>query len=526
MRFAFLIFVSLLTLQGFSQIDIKHYRFNIQLSDETDKINAKASIAIFFPVSTKEFSLDLMQQKGNKGMKVEEVKGTNVASFQQSNDKLTIELKNASTKTTDTFEITYSGIPADGLIISKNRFGDRTFFSDNWPSRAHHWIPCNDVLTDKASVEFIITAPDHYQVISNGIQVEETNLDKNKKLTHWKENTPIPTKIMVIGVAPFAAVNVGDYNNIPVSAWIYPQNKEKGVYDYSVALPILKFLSEYIAPFPFEKLANVQSTTIFGGMENASAIFYDERAVNGKRTSEPTVAHEIVHQWFGDMASEKSFAHVWLSEGFATYLTNIYWEHQYGKEEMWERLEDDRQKVIGFSRINKTSVVDSVSDYMDLLNANSYQKGGWILHMLRCEVGDAIFQKIIQQYYQQYKGSNAETRDFQRVVEKISGKKMDWFFNQWLYQPGIPQVDLEWTYDSKEKKVSLTLKTNKNTRFNYNLDIAVEYKDGKREIIKNVFEVDANTALNSKKIAVKDVPVKIIPDPSMKLLYSGNVSRK
>jgi aminopeptidase N len=456
-------------------------------------------------------------------MKVDEVKGINVASFLQSNDKLNIQLKNTSANTIDTFEISYSGVPSDGLIISKNRFGDRTFFADNWPNRAHNWILCNDVLTDKASVEFIVTAPSHYQVISNGIQIEETNLDKNKKLTHWKEDIAIPTKIMVIGVAPFAVVDVGKSNNVPVTAWVYPQNKEKGVYDYSVALPILKFLDGYIGSYPFQKLANVQSTTIYGGMENASAIFYDEKAVNGRRTSEPTVAHEIAHQWFGDMASEKSFAHLWLSEGFATYLTNIYWEHQYGKEKMWERLEEDREKIIRFTRINKRPVVDSVSDYMDLLNENSYQKGGWILHMLHNEVGDVVFQKIIQQYYQQYKGSNADSKDFQRVAEKVSGKKLDWFFNQWLYQPGIPQIDLEWSYDSKEKKVGFVLKTNKNTRFNYNLDIAVEYKDGKRDILKNVFEVDTNTALSAKKIAVRDAPIKIILDPSMRLLYSANV---
>lgn len=526
MRSLFLIFVSLLSVNGFSQIDVKHYRYHIQLSDETDKISAKATIVISFPAPAREFSLDLAQQKGNKGMKVEEVKGKNVATFQQSNDKLVIQLKNSAANTTDTFEIIYSGIPSDGLIISKNRFGDRTFFADNWPNRAHNWIPCNDVLTDKASVEFIVTAPSHYQVISNGVQIEETNLDKYKKLTHWKEEVPIPTKVMVIGVAPFASIEFGTYNNIPVSGWVYPQNKEKGVHDYSVALPILKFFAEYIAPFPFEKLANVQSTTIFGGMENASAIFYDERAVNGRRTSESTVAHEIAHQWFGDMATEKSFAHLWLSEGFATYLTNIYWEHQYGKEEMWERLEEDRQKVLGFSRINKRSVVDSVSDYMDLLNANSYQKGGWILHMLRNEVSDATFQKIIQQYYQQYKGSNADTRDFQNVAEKVSGKKLGWFFNQWLNQPGIPHIDLEWAYDTKERKLGLAIKTNKDTRFVYNLDIAVEYKDGKRETLKNAFEVDDKSTSLSKKIAVKDAPVKIILDPSMRLLYSANITKK
>jgi aminopeptidase N len=110
--------------------------------------------------------------------------------------------------------------------------------------------------------------------------------------------------------------------------------------------------------------------------------------VNGKRSVEPTIAHEIVHQWFGDMASEKTFAHLWLSEGFANYLTNIYWEHKYGKEEANKRLIEEREKVISFSRINNLPVVDSISELMDLLNANSYQKGSWVLHMLRAEGGD------------------------------------------------------------------------------------------------------------------------------------------
>ena len=140
MRLLVLIFIILLHFCSFSQsIDVQHYRFEIQLSDETDKINGKAIVTIAFPNSAREFSLDLVQQKNNgKGMKVESVKGKNVGNFQQVNDKVLVQLKNASAKTVDTFEITYGGIPMDGLIISKNKFGDRTFFSDNWPDRAHN----------------------------------------------------------------------------------------------------------------------------------------------------------------------------------------------------------------------------------------------------------------------------------------------------------------------------------------------------------------------------------------------------
>lgn len=230
MRISFFILLTLISFQCFSQtIDVQHYRFQIQLSDENDKISGKATVVISFLQSTKNFSLDFIGAKGNgKGMKVEELKGKNVNSFQQSKDKLHIELKNpVAAKVTDSFEIFYSGIPADGLVISKNKFGDRTFFSDNWPNRAHNWIPCNDRPDDKASVEFLIIAPSYYQVVSNGVQVEETNLDKAKKLTHWKEETPISTKIMVIGVAQFAVALVGVHYSVPVTAWVYPQNREK-----------------------------------------------------------------------------------------------------------------------------------------------------------------------------------------------------------------------------------------------------------------------------------------------------------
>ena len=521
MRISFFILLSLISFQCFSQtIDVQHYRFQIQLSDENDKIHGKATVVISFLQSTKNFSLDFIGAKSNgKGMKVEELKGKNVNSFQQSKDKLHIQLKNpVAAKVTDSFEIFYSGIPADGLVISKNKFGDRTFFSDNWPNRAHNWIPCNDRPDDKASVEFLVIAPSYYQVVSNGVQVEETNLDKAKKLTHWEEETPIPTKIMVIGVAQFSVALVDVHYSVPVTAWVYPQNKEKGIYDYSVAADILKFFAEYIGPYPFEKLANVQSTTMFGGMENASAIFYDEKLVDGKRTAEYIVAHEIAHQWFGDMATEKSFPHLWLSEGFATYLTNIYWEYKYGKEEANKRLIDEREKVISFSRINNHPVVDSISDYMALLNANSYEKGGWILHMLRGEMGDTIFHKIIREYYQQYKGGNADSRDFQQVAEKISGKKLDWFFSQWLYQPGLPKIRAQWKIEGN--KLALTVLQTGKSLFRFPLTIGYYTAGGNMQHKK----IHITKATETFVLSINSKPVKMVLDPFVELLFTGTIS--
>lgn len=247
-------------------------------------------------------------------------------------------------------------------------------------------------------------------------------------------------------------------------------------------------------------------------MENASAIFYFENSVTGKGGIEDLLAHEIAHQWFGDMASEKSFAHLWLSEGFATYFTNIYWQHKYGEEAFRKRLQKERTDVIEFVKSNDHPVVDSLSPYMALLNANSYQKGGWILHMLRNEIGDSVFRKIIQAYYNEYKGGNAGTRDFEAVAEKVSGKNLKWFFDQWLYRSGIPQLLIEKKIDNDDVKLRIT---QQGVKFQFPLEVAFVRADG--SALKQIIPV--NDQMVEFKIKVPDVKSVVI-DPDTKLLYS------
>ncbi|HEU4902729.1 MAG TPA: M1 family metallopeptidase, partial [Flavisolibacter sp.] len=337
-------------------MDVIHYRFQLELNDHNDTISGVAEIkAIAKNTGPVQFDLEQTDNSG-RGMKVTQVERdshNNPCSFLQENNKLVVPLIKSVPGDTLFFRIHYKGIPDDGLIISKNKFGDRTFFADNWPQRAHHWIPCVDRPDDKASFEFLVTAPSYYRVVSNGVKREEKELNNGKKFTHWKEDTPLSTKVMVIGVARFAVKVFDDSpKDIPVSAWIYPQDSTKGFFDFASAPEIVKFFSDYVAPFPYKKLANVQSTTIMLGMENASCIFYAENAITGERSMEETLVHEIAHQWFGDMASEKSFAHLWLSEGFADYLTNLFIEKKYGREAAMERLQKAREDVIDFARVS------------------------------------------------------------------------------------------------------------------------------------------------------------------------------
>src|SRR5678815_3934794 len=299
-------FNSSFILKAQSNIDVIHYKFEIVLSDQSDTIKGRAFVTLQFTDTASKFWLNLVSiNRKGKGMVTCQVKENNeVLSSAHGNDSLQIWVKKSGQKNeTRTFEIVYQGIPADGLIISKNRYGDRTFFGDNWPDRAHNWLPCKDEPGDKATFEFLVTAPAQYRVISNGKLEEEKRLADNKKLTHWEEDVSLSTKVMVIGVAKFAVKQYEDSPpSTPVSAWVYPQDSIPGFRNYSVAPAIVKFFSGYIGDYPYNKLANVQSTTIFGGMENASAIFYYEQSAEEDKPMEDLLAHEIAHQWFGDMA--------------------------------------------------------------------------------------------------------------------------------------------------------------------------------------------------------------------------------
>jgi aminopeptidase N len=438
-------------------IDVQHYKFEIELSDLSDVIVGKATIQAKFLQPSSTIIFDLISMKEEKGMKVFQVKEEGQPLiFIHKNNELEIRLKkHATANESRSFEIAYMGVPEDGLVISANKYGERTFFSDNWPNRAHNWIPCNDVPSDKSKVEFIVTAPIHYKVISNGLLKEEKKIANNLKRSWWKEDIAIPTKVMVIGAARFAVGRVDSNFHIPISSWVYPQDSIKGMRDYSLAQPIIQYFEGLVGPYPFKKLANVQSKTIFGGMENASAIFYAENRVTGTGSSEALIAHEIAHQWFGNTVTEKNFSHLWLSEGFATYLTHMYIEHKYGKDSFQQRLSDDRNKIIAFASKNAVPVVDSSADYMSLLNENSYQKGGWVLHMLREEVGDKNFRNILKAFYKEYGFANADTRDFQAVAEKVSGKDLKWFFDQWLYKPGVPELEIKVKVDGDDFKMKV-----------------------------------------------------------------------
>ncbi len=219
---------------------------------------------------------------------------------------------------------------------------------------------------------------------------------------------------------------------------------------------IVDFFSHLIAPFPYEKLAHLQSSTRFGGMENASAIFYADPPFRRNGTNAGTIAHETAHQWFGDAVTEREWSNLWLSEGFATYFEELWTRHAFGDSAFRAELSRTRTQLLRDAVVAARPVIDSEqTDLMKLLDANSYQKGGWTLHMLRTLVGDSAFFRGIRSYYNAHVDGNALTDDLMHAVEQSSGMKLGWFFDQWLRRPGFASLTTSWHYDPAAKRVIL-----------------------------------------------------------------------
>jgi aminopeptidase N len=508
-------------------IDIIQYKFSLVLNDSTDILSAEAQINMLVRKPFTTFELDLVNQANSRhGMSVSAVtrNGQLLAHVHQQN-RLKIMLP-TETRSDEllTIMVSYSGIPADGLIISKNKYGDRTFFGDNWPDRARHWLPTIDHPYDKAAVEFIVTAPLHYSVIANGIKKEEYFLNARQKLTHWQEENNIPTKVMVIGVARFAIQHAGEVGCIPIESWVYPQNRKAGYVDYAPAVEIFQFFQQHIGPYSYKKLANVQSTTRYGGMENASNIFYYENSVTGKNEIDDLIAHEVAHQWFGNSASEADWHHVWLSEGFATYFTHVYNEFTHGHEQARQDLSIDRRQVIDYIKSNPAPVINTAeTDYSKLLTPHVYQRGGWVLHMLRNEIGDDAFWKGIREYYIAYQNSNALTADLQRIMEKHAGKSLDMFVEQWLYRSEIPVLRQSWTYENKTGALTITIEqAQRSAIFDFPLEIGIALYGSSEQTIESV-----RISQKTHKIQIKpgNKPDFVVLDPNVKLLFV-DISRK
>lgn len=456
--------------------DALHYRIQLALPDSGSFIRGTTTADILITTPRRDtLRLDL------SGLLVTAVQvgqgqtAPAAAPFWQADGRLFVSLP-ARAHSGDTLhvEVHYQGHPDDGLIIGSDIHGDRAIFADDWPDRARFWFPCIDHPSDKATVEFEVRAPEQWAVVANGTRTGAEAARATPPVDgvwRWHEGVPIPTYTMVIGATAFAVGTVASCapggvtalrpnGCVPISYWVYPEDSARAAPSFQRAGEIVAFFSDLIAPYPYGKLAHVQSATRFGGMENASAIFYAQRPLAQGRNIEGTVAHETAHQWFGDAVTERNWHHLWLSEGFATYFSALFFEHADGQQRFRAIMRATAQEyfasdVTNLAMVDTTAVPDG--NLLALLNANSYQKGAMVLHMLRRLLGDDAFFEGIRRYYRAHVYDNAVTADLEGALEEASGKRLDWFFRQWVYRPGYPIVTLQWHWDATRGDAVLEL---------------------------------------------------------------------
>ena len=410
-----------------------------------------------------------------------------------------------------TTRVRYHGQIHDGLIVQKNQYGDRTIFADNWPDRAHLWLASQDDPSDKATVSFHIQAPVDANVIANGVLGTIDTLAYGHAVWNYTLDRPIPVYSMVVGIGHFARTPLPNaacaIKCVPLAVWTYSQDSTYAVTGpFRRAADMVDYFSRLFGPFPYPSLTHVESSTRFGGMENATAIFYDEKRYRAKTMSEATVAHETAHQWFGDAVTEGDWHHLWLSEGFATYLSALWEGHADGDSALQSTMHAAAESVFNSPSTERPVVDPAARDLMALLNSNNYQKGAWVLHQLRGIVGDSAFFGGLRRYYTTFRDSTALSADFARVMSEAAGEDLDWYFRQALTQPGYPVLDVRWKH--KGKKLTLDIAQMQKPEWGtYRIPLEVMVDD-------QPARVEVNGATSRVVIdGIKHKPKRVVIDP-------------
>jgi aminopeptidase N len=510
-----------------SQVDAVHYAFRLTLGDDSNEIAGEATITLQFTgAGVASVALDLASAADGKGMTVTEVTSAGApVPFRHDANRLVLTL-GASPRAGErrAFTVRYRGVPAGGLRMLANKFGERVFFSENWPDNARQWLPMIDHPYDKATSEFLVTAPAKYQVVSNGLLQEETDLGDGRRLTHWKQSVPIASWLNAIGVAQFSVHHDGLVKGVPHQTWVYRQEREIGPAWFETrSRQAMEFLSEHVGPYAYEKLANVEAAGFGGGTEHASAIFYGEKSILEKPDT-GLIAHEIAHQWFGNAVTERDWDDVWLSEGFATYFTLLVAEHHEGRDAFVAGLKRSREAVFTLERQLPGAAVlhDNLADMKKVLNRLIYQKGGWTLHMLRHRMGTARFWDGIRDYYQRYRNGSVTTDDFRQVMESHTGQDLRPFFTQWLARAGSPSVDGGWRYDAATKRIVIDLaQTQGGEPFRLPIEVGITVAGTTR-----IETLEFTQTQQQFTVAADQEPTAVTLDPNTWVLMDARFSRR
>lgn len=328
------------------------------------------------------------------------------------------------------------------------------------------WFPTVDKPNERMTTDIYLTVENRFATLSNGSLLKSEATGNGKRIDHWRMNQPHAPYLVMIAVGEFVKVE-DQWKDIPLAYYVEPEYEADATYIYDNTPEMLTYFSELLGiKYPWERYDQiVVRDYVSGAMENTTAVLFGEFVQRKKRdliddNNDRIVAHEMIHHWFGDLVTLESWSNLTLNEGFANYSEHLWRDHQYGKYEGQAQLFEEKY---GYLYSSQTSGVHPLihfgyRDKEDMFDAHSYNKGGLVLHMLRHELGDKAFFAGLKYYLERNAYSSVEIHDLRLAMEHVTGRDLNWFFNQWFLGAGHPELDIEYTYDSTDQKIEVLVK--------------------------------------------------------------------
>ena len=332
----------------------------------------------------------------------------------------------------------------------------------------HAWFPCTDAPNERQTTETIITVPERFHVLSNGRLVSVKRDAKGGLRTfHWRQDEPQPAYLVSIVVGEFAEIKAKKNGKLPVSYYTYPGTESEARRLFGRTPAMIRHFSKLFGyEYPYPKYAQVVvDDYMFGAMENTSVTTCTDRCLHDATTEldfnyHDIVAHELAHQWWGDLLTPKSWKHTWLKESFATYSEALWLEHAEGKDESRFSMIQDANVYLAEDRdrYRRPIVDDRYHLPVDIYDRHAYQKGSIVLDMLRYVLGDDAFFRTLKQYAHKHEWQSVETNDLKVAIEEVTGQSLDWFFDQWVYGHGYPEFEVNHSYDAENRSLKVSIK--------------------------------------------------------------------
>ncbi len=436
-------------LQG--KFDVIHYNLMVQVDPVYGWLVGK--VYVFFQTLDEPVDrivLDFVDQMNCAGINVTHPY-VDFAEFTHQDNRVTAQLPTPiGPRQLGRIEVQFWGQPQpDGLFgyqVDLTDAGKAVVATVSEPWSARSWWPCKDDLNDRAAVTTNITVPAGMTAVSNGVLMYQ----RGQTFT-WVEPLPIPTYLVSLAVSEYVELNdtyQGSAGNIELNHFVFPHLVDQAQADFAVLPDLLDFCGDLFGPYPFPDQPYGMALCQWDqAMEHPTAVTYGHVLITGDGQFETILMHELSHMWFGNLITPVDWTHVWLNEGFATYVEALWAEHKWGPSGLISFM---RQHDWGHEYGNDTLIRNpNSSDPLYFFEPIAYHKGAWVLHMLRRYLGDDDFFASISHYLNnpELRYGNAHSDDFRKACEDISRQDLEWFFNQWLYRSTFPVYELAWNND-------------------------------------------------------------------------------